>query len=302
MRSTVLLPHRIVVSHRTPIVGETAYEKVTTALLTGLLLLCLVCGLLVAIWLQFDWHLSTHDGSPPSPGNNGGSMTIATERSNLHKPLVAAAVSPPLQLTEHETSHPERPVEQLINAIEDSAVDASSIGTDSSSHLSGMEFSETAGEKDSGNSKLWRARKIRRWFFNVQAPRNAAEYTRMVNEAGIELGALFPDGRLVYLSHSNGVASVRTASATLDNRYFTVWSRGELQQLDEELFREAGVDIAGAQIVHLFSPRLEQDLIRRELAFAGRSADMIQRTWFRIEPAHGAFEVSVVRQTGFDQP
>ena len=154
-----------------------------------------------------------------------------------------------------------------------------------------------------GRSTFGSQRGVRRWVFEVQPPRDAGSYARMLDQLGIELGAAFPDGRIVYLSHSGGQAVFRTAdSAAADQRFFATWSRGELQELDEELFELAGLDVARAKVVHLFPESLEQELARRETAFAGRSADQIHRTWFEIGADGSEFGISVIRQTGTRTP
>ncbi len=296
MRHAALLPHRIVVTSRTPTAGETAYDRVTSALLAGLLLLALTCGVLIAIWLQQISFQQLTTGDVAEPITRG--VAIESNRVENRKPLVNAVVQSPEGIDDEDTAAPRQTLELMLNNLQSVVADGPATLLSAAPHpQSGV----TPVEGD-GQSVFGQPRSIRRWVFDVQPPRNTASYLRMLDQFGIELGAVFPDGRIVYLSHADGQAVTSTAAAATDRRFFTTWSHGELQQLDEDLFRTAGVDVVGAEVVHLFSKELEQKLARLETAFAGRSEHQIQQTWFEIGDDGGAFGIHVTRQTGAPTP
>jgi len=297
MRHAALLPHRIVVTSRTPIAGETAYDRITSALLAGLLLLALTCGLLIAIWLQQVSFAQSTTGDDAEPTPRG--VAIESDRVENKRPLVNAVVQSPEHVDDEDTAAPRQTLELMLNNLESVVADGSAMLPPTAPQPQG---GVTPVEGD-GQSVFGQPRSIRRWVFDVQPPRNAASYIRMLGQLGIDLGAVFPDGRIVYLSHTDGQAITNTAaSAATDRRFFTTWNRGELQKLDEDLFRTAGVDVVGAKVVHLFSQELEQKLVRLETAFAGRSEHQIQRTWFEIGAEGGAFRIHVTKQTGAPTP
>jgi hypothetical protein len=142
-----------------------------------------------------------------------------------------------------------------------------------------------------------------RWFVRFSEGSTLNEYARQLDFFGIELGALLPGGRMVYLSDvTSDRPKVREATSGADEqRLYMTWQGGERRKADLELFRKAGVDIAGGIVFHFYPPATEAMLARLERDYRNRPADQIRRTYFVVRPgaAAGQYAFEVTRQSYF---
>lgn len=141
---------------------------------------------------------------------------------------------------------------------------------------------------------------VRRWVISIDGLRNADDYSTLLNELGIELGAFTRNGEFVYVSVASDLkASVRQPESRQDDRFYSLWQRGSLLELDNELLRRAGVNPGSRPVLHFFSPKTESQLSRleREAARAARRrVSEIRRTWFTLERTNGRFAFRVSTQ------
>ena len=142
-----------------------------------------------------------------------------------------------------------------------------------------------------------------RWFVRFSEGGTLGEYSRQLDYFGIELGALLPGGRMIYLSDVNSDRpKVREATSGADeNRLYMTWQGGERRKADIALFRKAGADIGGAIVFHFYPPQTEAMLARLERDYRNRPADQIRRTYFVVRRTGSGFEYAfeVTRQTYF---
>jgi hypothetical protein len=290
MRSSTLSAHRLVVTERSPVLGETFYDRTTSALWTLFLVAGCVCALLIAIWLQF-----VDSGVPRSFIKT---VPIVVSPREIVQPELPQRLNV-IQVPEDAASfgarqNSESDLPQLFETVTSASVIESATRTN---HKGKANDSETTG-LEAGGSFLHRL-PPRRWSFEISAPRSASEYGRMLDHFGVELGAVFSDNRVVYLSHVSGVSQIRRAdNLEAETRIFTVWSAGELVDLDHEFFRSSGVNITGAKLVQFFPPETEEMLQEKAESFAGRTSAEIYHTWFQLVPTADGFTFDVVRQTG----
>lgn len=137
-----------------------------------------------------------------------------------------------------------------------------------------------------------------RWFVRFLEDVSLEEYARQLEYFGIELGAVFPDGRLVILSdlaaERPSKRVVRTGKG--ENRLYMTWRGGRRKEADVELFQKAGVEAGRAVILHFYPPETERILVRLERNYAGRPVDEIRRTYFAVRRDGRGYRFEVIRQ------
>ncbi len=271
MRIAALNAHRIVVTDRSPVLGETSYDRTTSALWTLFLLLGCLCVLLIAIWLQ------SVDDSVPRPFINSGnavhqSMVIEQPRSRYK----LSAIQVPDDITD---SASQQVSENRLSQLYDTVTSTSVIESATRASNRGQVSDQGETRVEPGRTLLHR-QPPRRWFFEIVAPRSAREYGRMLDHFGVELGAVFEDGHIVYLSGLSSAPQVRRSShGDPETRFFTRWSSGDMLLLDRDLFSAAGVDISEARLVQFLPSDTERMLEEQEKSFAG--SDLPERSTAR---------------------
>lgn len=140
-----------------------------------------------------------------------------------------------------------------------------------------------------------------RWFISFAQGGTLAQYAAQLDFFGIELGALLPDGRLIYLSKLTQAVPKSTikTSGKDEKRLYMTWNGGSLKQGDVQLFRKANIDVTGGILFHFYPKKTEQMLARLELEAAGRPVAEIRRTYFVVRQKSPGYEFVVTRQTFF---
>lgn len=140
-----------------------------------------------------------------------------------------------------------------------------------------------------------------RWFIQFADQRNLDEYARQLDFFGIELGALLPDGRLVYVSGlSTPSPQVReTRSGRSESRLYMSWQGGQLKLADEALLKRAGIDPRQARTLHFYPQQTEQMLLTLEKNYADKPFSQIRRTYFLVVPDGPGYRFQVTRQSYF---
>lgn len=288
-------PHHVVSTSRISNGRETQYERVAAALWATAISLMLLCFLLISVWLLFGKSVAWPEPiDSPRTGANEMSWTdlISAEAIAVQRPEEAFDAPP----TELDISQLEI-AEQVAAIAAQPAIEVVSTAN-SAAGVSQGDFTENLVQGEPVG--VTRSKELsRRWVIEVTSPRNIVDYTAMLKGFAIEPALVFSDGRIVYLNVQGDTPSVRYATSFgQENRFYARWTQGDLEQLDEQLFQSAGVDHAGAIIVHFFSATTEALFEQKSLAFAGRSDEQIGRTWFRLEYRQSGAEVEVLRQDG----
>ena len=138
-----------------------------------------------------------------------------------------------------------------------------------------------------------------RWFIKFADDSSIDEYAKQLDYFKVELGVLYPDGRLVYISKLSQAAPTKReiASGKDEQRLYFTWQGGERQQGDIKLLAKAGVTVGNARILHFYTPETENQLAVIERNFKNRKAKEIRRTYFVVVKQASGYTFQVTRQT-----
>lgn len=138
-----------------------------------------------------------------------------------------------------------------------------------------------------------------RWFIKFGTENSVEEYARQLDYFRVELGVLYPDGRLVYVSQLSRPSPSRreVPSAKDEQRLYFTWQGGERQDADIKLLAKAGVQVGQGRILHFYTPETENRLAVAERNYANRKAKEIRRTYFAVVKQGQGYTFEVTRQT-----
>ncbi len=140
-----------------------------------------------------------------------------------------------------------------------------------------------------------------RWIVRWGENATPEAYAAQLDFFGIELGALTPDGKLIYLSKlssPNPVARTVTSGAD-EKRLYMTWQAGDRQQADLALFEKAGVKLNKATLFHFYPPQTEAQLASLEVNYANKPPQNIRRTYFVVQRERNGYKLVVTRQLYF---
>lgn len=125
------------------------------------------------------------------------------------------------------------------------------------------------------------------------------EYAKQLDYFKIELGALFPDGRLVMITNISGSKpTVReTKSGKGEQRLYFRWRGGGRQKVDNDLFKKAGINSESATILHFYDPNTENLIANVEQAHRNRKTTEIRKTYFAVRKEGNNYRFVVTSQS-----
>ncbi len=125
------------------------------------------------------------------------------------------------------------------------------------------------------------------------------EYAKQLDFFKIELGALFPDGRLVMITNMAAAKpTVReTRSGKGEQRLYFRWRGGGRQKVDNDLFKKAGIASDNAMILHFYDPNTENLLANVEQQYRNRKTTEIRKTYFAVRKEGNNYRFSVTSQS-----
>ena len=287
-------------SRPTPVLRDTLYDRVsswTIALFVGIAGLC-VC--VVAVWLTnrlppppqtvpvelVEAPGGFEDGSPDetlrvdSPEPEVHDASPAEVQSDVTE--IAEALETVVELSESATQQVQQ---QFDTGIQSTGKTGSAKGTGKK----GLGIGPGTGGMP----------REQRWYVRFGDRAGVDEYAKQLEFFGIELGALLPDGRLVYLSKLNQPTPVTrfVASGKNEQRLYMTWQGGDRRSADVELFKRASVDVRGdTAIFHFYPKPTETMLAQLELNYRNRPVTQIRRTYFAVETAGSGYQFTVIRQ------
>jgi len=141
-----------------------------------------------------------------------------------------------------------------------------------------------------------------RWFITFKEGATLTEYAQQLEHFKIQLGALLPSGKLVYLSDlSGGRPNFREVTdGSNEKRLYMTWQGGDLRGADRGLFEKAGIDVTGGILFHFYAPETENQLAVLEHEKSTRDIDEIRRTYFVVRRTASNYEFAVTRIIYFD--
>ncbi|MFM7128109.1 MAG: hypothetical protein ACKO0V_01970, partial [bacterium] len=85
-------------------------------------------------------------------------------------------------------------------------------------------------------------------------------------------------------------------SPEAEQRLYFLWLGGGRKAIDQQLFRNAGIDPGQGAIFHFYSKESADRLAQLEVGFAKRQPGQIKRTRFRVTKSGSGFELVVASQ------
>ena len=293
---------------REPVLGVTLYERVTSFLMTMILILGVFTFGFGAVWASNQkWHWLTPKPPPKVdfveiPDVEGGGEETGELDSSLYVPGPEGPdVSTASTADDVSTDAPA--VEQTMTAVL-SAVGAAvemadqlMVGSDlnTSALPSGSKGTGTKRNLGKGPGDGGGVKRQERWEISFEQGQTEKEYAQQLDYFGIELGAIV-NGRLYLASNlAREKPAVRdVANPNLEKRLYFSWRGGSRRQADVNLLKKAGVAVGSGNVIVLqFYPTdTEQRLARLELneAQAGGKAfkdgklrmELVRKTKFTV--------------------
>lgn len=246
------------------------YDRVSSMLLSLVILLGVVVFVLLVIWLTSRIFLRQTAVSVElvelgsGDGPLGGGMELA-------EPIDEEIEAPDVQQTLAVIAEA---VALKTVQLDDPAL-GGRVGPGT-----GKGSGSTGKGSGSGTSRQWEVRFIK--------GNTLESYARQLDFFKIELGVLLPGNKVAYAYNlTKRKPDTRTAAADQEQRYYLTWRSGELEEADRELLARVGIQSAGRIILKFLPRQLEAQLAGMEKARAGRHADIVRRTRFEVR-ADGA--------------
>lgn len=286
------------VSGRVPVMRETRYDLTSSLVIAAALVLIGSVILLISVWLSNLLPERVRSEVLMVAGQG------ATEQGEMNKTLHVespedASDDPSLSNDQQET-HLEQVLDRMVSAsgeavqfkIANDFADAFSSGSPGSAEgTSGNPYGPGGGLRPG-------IPREQRWTVEFSEEGSLAQYAQQLDFFGIELGAVYQDGRVIYVGKLSSGYEVRESRIDAgDDRLFMSWQQGDRIKADQQLMKDAGIaDVAQSKVVHFYPKQTEDLLAALEKSYAGRPPEQIRRTRFRATGAPGAFEFVVESQ------
>lgn len=135
-----------------------------------------------------------------------------------------------------------------------------------------------------------------RWNIVYESGQTVDEYAKALDAMGVEV-AVANGNQLTYAKNlSSSKPTVRTGSPETENRLYFLWLGGGRKAIDQQLFRNAGIDAGQGAIFHFYSKQVADRLAQLEVAYARRQPGQIKRTRFRVSKSGAGYDLVVASQ------
>lgn len=284
-----------------PVMRTTQYDKASAGMIAAVAGLLGLTALLVAVW--FTNRLP----APPEPvpieivempggfedGEPDESLELESPEEEVPDPAIAE--------TTDEQSQIEEMLETIVELSDSASQEVDTIESESSKNTGQVGSASGTGKRPLGMGGGGKGGFPREQRWRIKFDDGDLEtYAKQLDFFKIELGALFRDGRLVFiknLSSPNPTQRVVQTGAGEDRLYMT-WRGGSRKQADASLFKKAGVpNASNAMLMHFYAPETEQLLARTEIAYRNRKSDEIRSTYFSVRKDGAGFKFVVTSQS-----
>lgn len=288
--------------HPDPVLSVTLYDRVSTSLVVlviglifAVVLLALVYFLNKPAVLSLDVPLEMielpggkMDGAPDE------TLLVESPEDEVTDPSMNAEELEEIQVEEtleNIVEVSERAVEQLPTQLDVAVTNSGTPGSSSGTGRSPLGFGP--GKSGLPNEN--------RWYIRFNDTGSLDTYAKQLDYFGIELGALLPEGKLIYLSNlaANPPKQRVSTSGKGENRLYMTWRGGQRRSSDFALFRQAGIELDNATVFHFYPKKTELLLLNIEKQYANRPVIEIRRTFFNVIPKGAGYEFFVIQQSYF---
>lgn len=293
------------------VLGESAYDRVTSFLMAVVLGAMLVVGWMALIFITNQEYASrvssplqiveVFGGGGGSPEGTAGS----TEKVDVAGADAAAMASN----NEESPGEFEQPsVQTTPGAMLDAALDAGKAVADmdlgpampnGSRVASGKRASKLGeggpglgfGPGDGGVSRE------NRWSIIYPDGQRPEEYARELDALGVELAVVGGKDTLIYASNfSSPNPTRRNGGSGGEGRLYFIWEGRARKTSDITLLRKAGIDVGEGTVFQFYPPGVEQRLAELEQRYRGRTPAEIRATRFAVVPKGNGYDFKVVAQ------
>lgn len=273
------------------------YDRVSSFLVSALILLGVAVGALVVIWFTNKVFVR-HAAVPVVMENIGGGVEsgVVGESMMIDAPDIAEVA--------REAELPDPHVPETLAAITD-AVGMRSVQFDDPALTE--DWDEGGGGRSIGDGRIPGkgvgngqpgVPRAQRWEITFPKGNTLGAYARQLDFFGIELAAIGVGRRVDYVTDLAQKAPKKRAGAGQDEqRLYMSWRQSDLAEADRELLSKAGVPTEGKIIVQFIPPNLENTLAQLELDYRDRAATEIRKTHFALRGTRDNYEFYVTDQT-----
>jgi hypothetical protein len=288
-----------------PQLQVTHYEVSVAALLTAVCILVVSLATMVTVWVS---NLLVTELARPVGPDIAQTMILKPDGAATY---VVTAIESPESTADDPSAvtnaSPVANISHIIATVALAADEAADIPAESTAPSQTADV-DTKGKGRSGITQGGRINALRetpqnaaeqRWYVRFGATPDLKSYVAMLNELGIELGAMNVERHeLVYLRPSVDKKPVtrRVTSGVDEKRLFMNWQGGTLREMDNQLFQQAGIDASNHTMVHFYSAEAEQKLRQLELDYAGKPAEAIRKTHFLVRMSESGVQIKVTNQ------
>ena len=278
-----------------------AYDRAASMVISLLLLVGAGVLCIVVAWLSsglFHYEKTVPVVMEALASGGGYDNGVGTEGQHIEAPTESDIAA--------ESDIMEDSIPDTLSAVVDAAV-----SSDATLERFDMQFARGEGVRTGGRSEgtgKHPAKGTRGGFGGGTArqttwevrfpPGNTVEtYAKQLDFFGIELGVFGAANEIVYLGKlSLPVPSKRTGLRTADGRKYMTWSRGDLDEADQELLRRAGINPEGRTVFKFLPAETEARLAALERQFKNRDGKDIRRTRFGVKPEGPGWAFHVIDQ------
>jgi hypothetical protein len=138
----------------------------------------------------------------------------------------------------------------------------------------------------------------RRWEIQFLEGNTIESYARQLDYFKLELGVLMPGDMVAYAYHLSKVTpDRRTGSVVDEKRYYLTWRRGDLEKVDRQLLTRAGIEAEGKPVLKFLPAEVEATLAQLERERAGNESKSVYKTRFGIRKDANKYTFYVLDQS-----
>ncbi|MCS7305641.1 MAG: hypothetical protein NZ602_11120 [Thermoguttaceae bacterium] len=258
----------------------TAYDRVSSWILTLLVVVGLAVGLLWLAW----WTARRETPQTAVP--------VVPEQINTEEdfdlPTALAGPPSPAEL-QKEIPWPQQEISPSLNLLAE-------VVRQQPERWEEPTWNRPGGQGGSGQTLGGRALG---WEIRFDPGNTLETYAKQLDFFGIELGVLLPNNQILYVADlSKAQPTVRQGPADQELRYYFTWRQGELLSADRELLSKAGVDPKDRLILKFLPDKWAAYLAELEKKHAADKKQKIHKTRFGVRPAgEEGYEFYVLEQT-----
>jgi hypothetical protein len=297
--------------HEPKVLGESAYDRVTSFLMAVVMGAILVVGWMALVYVCTQAYAArvTSPVQFIEVFGGGGGSEDGTPGSTEKVDVAGADAAPVASNNEEVAGEFEEPsVEQTPGAMLDTAVEAGQ----SMAEVDLGAVMPTGGAVASGK----RASKLgtggpglgygpgdggvpaaQRWSIIFKPGQPADEYARQLDALGVELAVIASPEELEYVSNfSRATPTRRRGPARGDHRLYFLWQNKARKESDTALLAKAGIVLGDSAVFQFYPAAAEQRLAELEVKYKGRQPAEIRVTRFTVVPNGSSYDFQVVAQ------